>query len=327
MRKWLGSGLVVFACILSLLLMSSPVLARNAVNKHKSESAAQKAEHGARAEKTAGAHEAVGGNEESHEEAGGGHEEAGGLFSIEPGFLLHLTIPVIFPKDPACDHSGMRAFQKFHHTAECGVPNIVVVTWLIMGIWIMLARKSTKKLETIPGRFQCFFEYIVDGVNGFVDDTIGHHGRHFRPLIGTLAIYILSANYFGLVPGMASPSANLSNNAAVALVVFFFTHYAGFRFQGKHYLKHFTGPMMALAPLMVPLHIIGELARPMSLSLRLFGNIAGEEIVIFVLYVLSAYALPVPMMAFAMFGGLIQTVVFVLLSSIYIAGAVSHSEE
>jgi F-type H+-transporting ATPase subunit a len=151
---------------------------------------------------------------------------------------------------------------------------------------------------------------------------MGWRGRRYLPLIGSLALFILGCNLLGLIPGFHSPTNNLNTTVACALVVFFSTHIIGIREQGAlRYLKHFVGPVWWLAPMMVPVEIIGQLARPVSLSVRLFGNIFGEDTVLLILLALVPLLIPLPMMVLAIFTSCVQAFVFVMLSMIYIAGA------
>jgi F-type H+-transporting ATPase subunit a len=128
-----------------------------------------------------------------------------------------------------------------------------------------------------------------------------------------------------LIPGFYPPTANLNTNAALALTVFFMTHVVGIKKHGLAYLKHFMGPILWLAPLIFIIEIIGHLARPMSLSLRLFGNMYGHEIVLMIFVGLVPFLLPVPMMLMGVLVAFIQTFVFTLLAMIYIAGALEEA--
>ena len=160
-----------------------------------------------------------------------------------------------------------------------------------------------------------------------MEDIIGHHSRQYLPLIGTLAFFILISNLIGLVPGFMSPTSNINTTAACAIIVFFATHYYGVKAHGIGYLKHFIGPAWWLAPLMIPLEIIGHLARVLSLSLRLFGNIFGEDLILLILVFLVPILAPLPMMFIAVFTSVVQTFVFVLLTMIYIKLATEEAEE
>ena len=144
-------------------------------------------------------------------------------------------------------------------------------------------------------------------------------------MIATFALFILVSNLIGLVPGLYPPTANLNTNAALALTVFAMTHIVGIKEHGISYLKHFMGPVLALAPLIFIIEIIGHMARPLSLSLRLFGNMYGHEIVLMIFISLVPFLLPVPMMLMGVLVAFIQAFVFTLLAMIYMAGALEEA--
>ena len=154
---------------------------------------------------------------------------------------------------------------------------------------------------------------------------MGKEGKAYFPLIATFALFILVCNLIGLVPGFYPPTANLNTNAALALTVFVLTHVVGFRKHGIGYLKHFMGPIIWLAPLMFIIEIIGHIARPLSLTLRLFGNMYGHEVVLMIFLALVPLFLPIPMMLMGVLIAFIQTFVFTLLAMIYIAGALEEA--
>ncbi|MBI3128984.1 MAG: F0F1 ATP synthase subunit A [Candidatus Tectomicrobia bacterium] len=205
----------------------------------------------------------------------------------------------------------------------------VLYTWVVMAFLIAVAVAATRALQTIPYGTQNVLETLFEGVNGFMQGALGPQGKPYFPLIFTLAVYLYLNNVIGILPGAMAPTSNVNTNIGCALTVFFATHYIGFKKSGLGYFKHFTGPIIWLAPLMVPIELISHLARPLSLTLRLFGNITGEELVLGVLMLLCLQIfLPLPwaMQLFAMFGSFIQAFVFVLLSMIYIAGSLEGHE-
>ena len=144
-------------------------------------------------------------------------------------------------------------------------------------------------------------------------------------MIATLSLFILVSNLIALVPGFMPPTANLNTNAALALSVFAMTHVIGFKEHGLSYIKQFTGPIWWLVPLMLPIEIIGHLARPVSLTLRLFGNMYGHEIVLMIFLSLAPAFLPIPMMFMGILVAFIQAYVFTLLSMIYFSGALEEA--
>ena len=168
-------------------------------------------------------------------------------------------------------------------------------------------------------------EAALSGIDTFLTDTMGHEGRRFFPLIATLALYILSSNLLGILPGFESPTSNINTTASMAIVVFFTTHIIGIKVHGVKYIKHFMGPIWWLSPLMIVIELVGHFARPLSLTMRLFGNIKGEDIVLAVVLLLVPALVPLPVFILMIFTSLIQTVVFMLLTMMYIAGALEEA--
>jgi len=201
----------------------------------------------------------------------------------------------------------------------------VLYAWLVMLILIVVGFVATRKITEIPSGLQNFMEAVVETLENFMEENMGPKGRRYFPLIGTLALFILTCNLIALVPSAFPPTANPNTNAAMALTVFAATHFIGFREHGIGYLKHFTGPMPALAPFLFVIELIGHLARPLSLTLRLFGNMYGHEIVLMIFLIILPIFGPVPMMFMGILVAFIQTFVFTLLSVIYIAGALEEA--
>ena len=235
-----------------------------------------------------------------------------------------------------------------------GVPDHVLYTWVVMVILIGLSWAATRRMSLVPRGAQNFVEVVLEQFIQMIDDVIGPAGRRYLPLIGTLGLFILVCNLMGLVPGLMSPTGNLMTNAACALVVFFAYHYIGIKQQGfGHYLKHFMGPVPALAPLMIPIEVISHLARPLSLTLRLFGNMTGGHILLAIIFFLMGLN---GLIGFALSGSLggiivggiggavmivftvgflyplkilvsfLQAFIFVMLTMLYIASAVEGAE-
>jgi F-type H+-transporting ATPase subunit a len=200
----------------------------------------------------------------------------------------------------------------------------VMYTWFVVILLALLSFLATRRLAVYPGRFQNVMEVMVGGFDSLIEDTMGHHGRKFFPLIATLGFFILVSNLIGIIPGFESPTANINTNAAMAIVVFFSTHYVGVRTHGLKYFKQFMGPVWWLTPLMLPIEIIGHIARPLSLTVRLFGNIMGEDIVLAVVLLLVPLLVPLPVFALMIFTSIIQTLVFMLLAMMYISGALEE---
>lgn len=208
---------------------------------------------------------------------------------------------------------------KEHHLV------VVTYTWFIMATLALFSFLATRRVSILPGKFQNVMEVVVEGIDTFLTDTMGPEGRKFFPLIATLGIYILTSNLLGLIPGFESPTANLNTTVSMAVVVFAMTHIVGIRIHGIKYVKQFMGPVWWLTPLMMPIEIISHLSRPLSLSVRLFGNIMGEDIVLAVVLLLVPLLVPLPVFVLMIFTSCIQTVVFMLLTMMYIAGAMEEA--
>lgn len=241
-----------------------------------------------------------------------------------------------------------------------GIPDHVAYTWLVMILLTTVAFAATRRMALVPRGLQNFLEVVLEQFLSMIDDVIGREGRRFMPLIATLGVFILTANLLSLVPGMAGPTNNLNTTAACALVVFFAYHAIGIRAQGvATYLNHFTGPMewsLGMVPiklLMIPIEVISHLARPLSLSLRLFGNMTGGHILLAIIFLLMGLDgligwLLSGSLAGVVIGGLggvimvaftvgflyplkilvafLQAFIFVMLTMLYISGALEEAE-
>jgi F-type H+-transporting ATPase subunit a len=202
----------------------------------------------------------------------------------------------------------------------------VTYTWLIMVLLIIFSLLAVRSVKMVPEGGQNFFEVVISGIENFQVEVMGEHGRSMFPLIATLGLFIFFSNVMGLIPGFFSPTASINTTLACALIVFFTTHIVGIKFHGFKYIKHFLGPIWWMAPLMLPIEIIGHLSRVLSLTLRLFGNIMGEDLVLGILLLLAGkFLAPLPMMFLAVFTSFVQAFIFALLSMMYIAGSMEES--
>jgi len=208
------------------------------------------------------------------------------------------------------------------------IPDYVVMCVFVAVILVLFLGLSARKRSLVPTKLQSVLELIIEAFEGLLTDIIGERGKKFLPMIATVGLFILLCNLLGLVPGFMSPTSKLNVTVGCALSVFVYYHWQGIRAQGFFkYLKHFTGPIPFMAPLMLPIELISHFSRPVSLSIRLFGNIFAEELLIVVIASIIPFFLPLPFMAIAIITGSIQAFVFVMLSCIYVAGAVAHEEE
>jgi F-type H+-transporting ATPase subunit a len=202
----------------------------------------------------------------------------------------------------------------------------ILHSWLVMVILIVGALLLVKGIQMIPRKGQNILELVVGGLEDFMVDITGPEGKAFFPFIATIFLYILISNLLGLVPGFFSPTANLNTTLSMAICTFVLTHYIGIKFHGAKYLKHFMGPVWAMAPLMFIIELIGHFARVMSLSIRLFGNIFGKEKVLGIFFALAGlYLAPLPILFLGILVSFIQAVVFMLLSIVYFAGAMEEA--
>ncbi len=208
------------------------------------------------------------------------------------------------------------------------VPDYIVMSLIVAAVLILFFGLSSRKLNLVPSKLQSILELIIQTFENLLVEVIGERGKKYLPMVATIGLFILSCNLLGLVPGLMSPTSKLNVTVGCALTVFVYYHWQGIKSQGLFkYLKHFTGPIPLLAPLLLPIEIISHFSRPVSLSIRLFGNIFAEELLILVIASIIPFLLPLPFMAIAIFTAIIQAFVFVLLASIYIGGAVAHEEE
>jgi len=217
------------------------------------------------------------------------------------------------------------SFQDPAKPIPDAVAHLVLVTViLILFFWWLRRKLSVDK----PNGLQHFIEVIVLGIRDLMDSIIGPHGRKYLPFHISLGTFIFLANLMGLVPFLESPTSNINVTAGCAIAVFLYYNWIGIREQGfLAYLKHFAGPVLFIAPLMIPVEILSHLARPFSLSVRLFANIFGEDMIIIVLTAILPFILPIPILALAIFTSILQAFVFVILSIVYISGAAEHHEE
>ena len=205
------------------------------------------------------------------------------------------------------------------------IPIHVWYTWVAMLILFTIGFLVSRKLSLVPGGLQNLVEIIIGGLEDFVVANIGEGGRTVFPFMCTLFVYILVMNLLGLVPGCDAPTANVNTNAAMAVCTFLYYNYIGIKQHGAGYIKHFFGPVPALAPLMFIIELVSHISRPLSLTLRLFGNIRGEEIVLVLLFMLAPVVSTLPMYFLFMLAKVIQAFIFFMLTMIYLKGSLEHA--
>ncbi len=223
---------------------------------------------------------------------------------------------LIFPKLFEAVGLGHFAHSNLH----------VIYSWVAMAILILLGLAGARAVKLIPGGTQNFLEALVSGLEEFMVEITGEEGRWLFPVAATVFLYVLTCNLMGLFPGFFPPTANINTTVSCALVVFCMTHYIGIKYHGAKYYKHFIGPMLPLIILFLPIEIISHLARVLSLSFRLFGNLMGHELVLMILFFLAgAFFAPLPIMALGVLVAGVQAFVFFMLSIMYFAGAMEHA--
>ena len=276
----------------------------------------------------AAGHEQVEEADQGHggEADGGGH---GGGISTHLPTLISL-LQTFF---------GAASWVEFLHTWENVIFSLLVIIFMAI-VAIVVYRKR----ERIPGRLQNGVEMLIETFADFIEGILGRDGRHFVPFLGTLFFYIWFMNLFGLIPLMKSPTSVFNTTIALAITVFLYVQYTGIRRLGiGGFLHHLAGePRDAfgwgLVVIMFPLHVVGEFAKPLSLGLRLFGNVMGEDTLLAVflglgIMILSFLPLPVglplhlPFIFLAILTSTVQALVFTLLSTIYISQVLPHHEE
>jgi F-type H+-transporting ATPase subunit a len=230
---------------------------------------------------------------------------------------------------PALEAMGFHV-DPAHHV----IPNYLVMILLIVAALTALCLVARSRLSVEhPGKLQILMEDGLKALVGMMEQWIGPKGPRYLPLVGTLFVFILASNYLGLVPGFMAPTSSINVTLGCALTIWVYYHFQGIKEQGVvAYIKHFAlppGSPVWMAPLMFVIEIISHLSRVMSLSLRLFGNIFGEELVIAILFGLVPFLIPLPMMFLGLITGGLQAFIFVLLSIIYLQGAVAveHHED
>jgi F-type H+-transporting ATPase subunit a len=211
------------------------------------------------------------------------------------------------------------------------IPHNVTYAFLASIILIIVALVIRSSIRLVPKGVQNFVEVVTEAMLKLVEENIGHHwGKTLFPLICTIFMFILLCNLMGLVPGFTAATANVNTNAAMAIPVFLATHYYGIRVHGVKYIHHFLGPIRSIValPLMILMFIvefIGHFARPVTLTVRLFGNMIAKHILLIVLAMLAPLFVPITILVLGLLVSVVQALVFALLSTLYLAGAVEEA--
>jgi len=201
--------------------------------------------------------------------------------------------------------------------------NTVITTWVVMAIIGCFAWLVTRRLQMRPGRLQTLVEAMVSVIEESIRDIAPQHVQQIMPFIGTLWVFIVIANLIGLVPGMHSPTRDLSATAAIAFLVFLSVHWYGIRIQGlKNYLLHYLKP----SPLLLPFNLISEVTRTIALAVRLFGNMMSLEMVALLILIVAGFLVPVPILMLHIVEALVQAYIFGMLALIYVAGGLQSQQ-
>lgn len=201
----------------------------------------------------------------------------------------------------------------------------VFFTWCIMAFLLALGIIVRSSIQNHPRGLQNVLEVLIDGLENFSVFTMGPSARRFMPFLAASFIFILCANLAGLVPAFDAPTANINTNAALAITVFIYYNVLGLSIWGFAYIKHFFGPVPAIAFLMLPIELISHISRPITMSLRLFGNIRGEELVLIIFFGIAPLLGTIPLYLLFMLAKVMQAFIFYLLTMLYLKGALEEA--
>lgn len=203
------------------------------------------------------------------------------------------------------------------------ITNTVVTTWVIMIVIWLLAWLVSRRLSNDPGPVQTAVEGMVSSIEGAVTEVAPQHARQIMPFIGSLWVFLIIANLSGLIPGVHSPTRDLSATAALAIVVFLSTHWFGIRIQGlKAYLRHYMVP----SPILLPFHLISEITRTVALAVRLFGNMMSLEMAALLILLVAGFLAPIPILMLHIVEALVQAYIFGMLALIYVASGIQSQQ-
>ncbi|HEY8425325.1 MAG TPA: F0F1 ATP synthase subunit A [Limnochordales bacterium] len=207
------------------------------------------------------------------------------------------------------------------HVGPLEITTTVVNTWAVMAIIALVAILLRRQIQERPRGLQTLAEIYYRFIEGLLEQALGHSDRRFVPLVGTFFLMVLALNYSWFIPGVVPPTTDLSTTVALAatdilLVQIFAARAVGLR----RYLKRFVEPI----PFLLPMNILEELVKVFSLSVRLFGNLFGGDMVVAALFVLVPFLAPTPVMLLEVLFGFIQALIFATLTSVYVATAMGH---
>jgi len=203
------------------------------------------------------------------------------------------------------------------------ITSTVVTTWLLMAVLGLFAWVTTRHLATQPGPLQTALEGVVASIEQAVAAVAPQQAQQLMPFIGTLWVFLVIANLSGLIPGVHSPTRDLSATAALAILVFLSVHWFGIRTQGlKRYLRHYLTP----SPILLPFHLISEVTRTIALAVRLFGNIMSLEMTALLILLVAGFLAPIPILMLHIVEAFVQAYIFGMLALIYVAGGLQSQQ-
>ncbi len=208
------------------------------------------------------------------------------------------------------------------HIGPLEITTTVITTWIILLVLGLSCWLLTRQLSDRPGPLQTAVEALVTIIENAVADVAPYQVKLLMPFIGSLWIFLVITNLSGLIPGVHSPTRDLSATSALAIVVFFSVHWYGIRIQGiKAYLAHYLQP----SPILLPYHIVSEITRTLALAIRLFGNIMSLEMAALLILLVAGFLAPVPILMLHIIEALVQAYIFGMLALVYVAGGIqSH---
>jgi F-type H+-transporting ATPase subunit a len=215
---------------------------------------------------------------------------------------------------------GRKSQDPAHPWSDWMVCEILVVLFVVIFFGMLRGHLSVDR----PGKVQHLMELTYEFVHASAEEVVGHDGPKYTAFFGTIFLFILFMNLIGLIPGFESPTMYPNVPLGLAVITFFFYHATGLRANGGGYIKQFLGPMILLAPLMLPIEIISHFARPLSLTVRLYANMFAGEQVYLTFITLTKLIIPVIFIGLHLFVGFLQAYIFMLLAMVYVGGAVSH---
>lgn len=205
------------------------------------------------------------------------------------------------------------------HIGPLALTRTVATSWTITLVLALVAAAATRRLRVLdPGKVQTALEGAVLAMHDAIGGVVPDQGARLLPLVGTLWLFIAVANLAGIIPGVHSPTGDLSTTAALALIVFVAVHWFGIRSEGLHaYLRHYLAP----SPLLLPFHLISEVTRTVALAMRLFGNIMSLELAALLILLVAGFLVPVPLLMLHVVEALVQSYIFGMLALVYIGSA------